>query len=146
MKLFLFSTAIASLLVAQKYWHVHTRSFKGRVYCRTQLVSIRNAMTKETDQPGVPKGWARIIGCYPLMGFRWQNIQQGNRKRNADSERHMNYGIWRSFSLFVRKALLRHTRISEMPETDGKFILEKMSLVLTLSDPEGSRNWRHKLK
>jgi hypothetical protein len=31
-------------------------------------------------------------------------------------------------------------RISEMPETDGKFILEKTSLVLTLLDPEGSRS------
>ena len=29
---------------------------KGRVHYRTQLVSILNAMTKETDQPGVPKG------------------------------------------------------------------------------------------
>jgi len=51
----------------------------------------------------------------------------------------MNYGIRRSFSLFVRTALLRYTRISEMPETDGKFILEKMSLVLTLSAPKGGR-------
>jgi len=76
---------------------------KGRVHCRTQLVSILNAITKETDQPGVPKGRDRIIGCDPLMGFRWQNIQQGNRKRNADLERHMNYGIRRSFlSLYTR--------------------------------------------
>jgi hypothetical protein len=51
----------------------------------------------------------------------------------------MNYGIRRSFSLFVHTALLRYTRISEIPETDGKSILEKMSLVLTLSDPEAIR-------
>jgi hypothetical protein len=29
-------------------------------------------------------------------------------------------------------------RISEIPETNVKFILGKMSLVLTLLDPEGS--------
>ena len=28
-------------------------------------------------------------------------------------------------SLYVHSALLRYTRISEIPETDGKFILEK---------------------
>jgi len=51
----------------------------------------------------------------------------------------MNYGIRLGLSLFVLTALLRYTRVSEMPETDGKFILEKKSLVLTFSDPEGSR-------
>jgi hypothetical protein len=39
----------------------------------------------------------------------------------------MNYGIRRSFSLFVLTALLRYTRILVMPETAGKFILENVS-------------------